>query len=324
MGDEKDLRNDRDRREYQKYFSRMLRGPTIVPFDFTDKETGVSIYIGYMLCRTQSMFRWTGLPDTIPQRDLELLLQCNGYAGVCPVDGDLYALCGGLGGMPDAYYRPTKLTIANPALKYNATLTIGTECALIRNDPLLMGLMPMASRYATQMTEVDLSMLLATINSRIINAITTPDDRTKDAAIAFLKQIADGKPGVMADTNFFESIKSLPFSGETGSRTLTDLIEMMQYIKASWYNDLGLNANYNMKRESLNSAESQLNNDALTPLVDLMLSSRREGAAEINRLYGTSISVDLASAWESNAREEDAELTALEEGAPDDGQTETE
>ena len=81
---------------------------------------------------------------------------------------------------------------------------------------------------------------------------------------------------------------------------LTNLIESMQYYKASFFNELGLNANYNMKRESINSGESQLNNDALLPLIDDMLNNRKRCAEEVNKRFGTHITVGFASSWEDN------------------------
>ena len=97
-----------------------------------------------------------------------------------------------------------------------------------------------------------------------------------------------------------------------------NLIELEQYLKASWYNELGLNANYNMKRESINSGESQLNNDMLIPLVDDMLKRRKEGAEKVNNMFGTNITVELASAWEDNQEEIDE---ALEEGTEESEET---
>ena len=67
-----------------------------------------------------------------------------------------------------------------------------------------------------------------------------------------------------------------------------------------------------MKRESLNSAESQLNDDALLPLIDDMLHQRQAGAEKINAMFGTSISVDYASAWEDNIEELEAKQDNLE------------
>ena len=63
-----------------------------------------------------------------------------------------------------------------------------------------------------------------------------------------------------------------------------------------------------MKRESINSGESQLNNDMLLPLIDDMLKQRQEGAEKVNDMFGTSITVELASSWEDNQEEIDNAL----------------
>lgn len=296
---------------YNRLVMRLIPGAEC--YNPADKVRVVNDHIRYMLARTQSMFIWDGLPDTIPARSLELLLQLNGFAGVLPVGDDLYAMYGGLGGEPDPYYRPTILTVANPALNYSANLRINEECCIILGDSLVAGLLPMLSRYATALCENELSIRLATINARTTSLISAPDDRTKEAGEKYLSDLADGKQGVIAENGFLDGIRTQPYASTGYNNTLTALIETEQYLKASMYNELGLNANYNMKRESLNSAESQLNDDALLPLVDDMLSCRQYGAEKINKMFGTSISVRLASAWEDNQIELDAKQDAITE-----------
>lgn len=288
------------------------------PYEFSCKDGCINQHIEYMLNRTQSMFKWTGLPDSIPQRVLELFLQINGNVCFYEYNGTLYVFVGGLGGEPNVYYMPTKYTISNPALKFSKTLEIDTDCVVMPNDSMYSGLIPLFSRYATAMTETELSIDMAIVNSRIVDLISAPDDRTKESAIKFIEDIRCGKLGVIAENSFLNGIKAQPYGNTGNSNTLTNLIEMMQYQKASWFNELGLNANYNMKRESLNSAESQLNNDALLPLVDNMLEMRRVGAEKVNAMFGTSISVDFASSWEDNIEEIEAEQENIS------GQPETE
>ena len=81
-----------------------------------DKDTAVNHYIDNYLTKTQSMFVYENLPVTIPQSELEHLLQTTGNCFVTDVDGDLYALSGSTGGLLDAYNRPTQYIVANPAL----------------------------------------------------------------------------------------------------------------------------------------------------------------------------------------------------------------
>lgn len=279
-------------------------------YDFNDKEAAVRNYIAYMLDRTQRIFEYKGLPDTIPQRMLEFLLQVNGYACFGECKGELYAFYGGLGGEPDAYYRPTICVVANPYLKFNKSFKIDEDCVIMRNDSLLYGLLPLFSRYATAMAENDISFRLSSVNTRIEFLLSAPDDSTKQAAEKFLKDIEEGKQGVIASNEFLEGIKAQEVG--RSMRTFTDLIEYQQYLKASWFNEIGLNANYNMKREKLSTTESQMNNDALLPLVEDMLEQRRLACEKINEMFGTDISVDFASSWEKLLKEFEAESNQLD------------
>ncbi len=288
---------------FNRYVSSMFERVGVGPFDFSNKDEATFQHVLYMLNRTQSMFRWEGLPDSIPARVLELYLQINGNVCFYEYDGKLYAFTGGLGGEPDVYYRPTVYTIANPALNISRNLKIDEDCIVIPNDALYLGLMPLFSRYATMVSETELSMQIAVINSRIISLLSAPDDRSKKSAEKYLEDVKDGKLGVVGDNAFLEGVRAQPYAQTGATNNLTNLIEFMQYTKASWFNEIGLNANYNMKRESLNSSESQLNNDALLPLVDDMLTQRRLGAERVNAHFGTSIRVSLASSWEDNAQE---------------------
>lgn len=280
------------------------------PFDFRRKKQALQLKVNHMLNRLSSMFKWEGLPDTIPQRMLELYLMSSGACAVTKVGEELYAFTGGLGGEPDEYYRPTIFTVANPYLEFNEMLRIDEECALVLNDTCHAGLLGLLEQYGTAMVENELSMQIATINSRVMSIITAEDDNAKASADKFLEDIESGKLSAIGARKFFEGVQTQPYAVR-GATALTDLIEYEQYLKASLFNELGLNANYNMKRESLNSAESQLNNDALTPLIDDMLNCRKRGADKINELYGTEITVEFSSAWKDNELESAAELAAI-------------
>lgn len=269
-------------------------------FDFRNKEENTGLYINYMLSRTINMFEWKGLPSTMPQRDLELLLQVNGYCGIVEHEGKLYAMRGGLGGEPNPYYMPTELIVANPSLDFSASLKIDKDCVIIPSDSMYTGFLPMFRRYASQLVENDISLQMVNILSRMQVILSANDDRTKKSSEEFVKKIINGDLSVIAESEFIEGLKSgLSVDRSTQNSTrFTDYIELQQYIKASWFNEIGLNANYNMKRESINSDEAQLNGDSLTPLVDDMLLQRKNGCEKINMMFGTNVSVDLSPTWQ--------------------------
>lgn len=277
-------------------------GLTLGEYDFRDKTRCIEQKIIRMLDRTQSMFKWSGLPDSIPEYILERFLQTHGDVCFYKHNGSLYVFVGGVGDKPDVYYRPTRYIISNPALDLSVQPLIDKECVLMLNDTYHQGLLPLYREHATSIVETELSMNIATINSRLISAIAASDDKTRASAEKYLQDIAEGKQGVIAETAFLEGLKVLPYTSGSNN-TIMSLIELMQYQKASWYNDLGLSANYNMKREALNSSETVIDNDILLPLIDDMLKCRKVGAEKVNAMYGTDIRVELASSWEDNQEE---------------------
>lgn len=270
----------------------------VTKYDFKNKNKNLNDYITYMLNRSIIMFKYHNLPETMPQREIELLLQTNGWGCVCEIDGNLYALNGGLGGVPNAYNMPTEIIISNPYLKFNKTLTIDTDCVVIPNDSMYVGLLPLYNRYCTMLVENDITMILATVNKRIQNLLSANDDNTVESAKSFLKKVYEGELGVIAESKLFDSLK-VNNSSTNAQVSLTDLFEFEQYIKASLYNEIGLSANYNMKRERLTSAEVETNTDNLYPLVDDMINQRRKSVKKINEMFGTNIEVEFNSSWDN-------------------------
>ncbi len=294
-----------------------------VVYDFTDKTKLVNDLVRYMLIRTQAMFEYTGLPETIPQKFLEAYIQTSGFSGIVKVRGELYAMWGGLGGVPDVYYQPTVLTVANPALNYSAELEIGKDCEIIRNDFLFEGLLPLCSRYATLLAENFISIRMASINKRTQTFLRADNDRDKQAADKFVSDLVAGKLSAVMTTPFFDGITAQPYGQNSGSSQITELTELHQYLESKWFNDLGLQANYNMKRESLSAAELGLNNDIMLPMIDQMLLCRQQDLEKVNAMFGTNISAKLSSAWEDVQLESEyaiEEMKAEAEGVQTSGQ----
>lgn len=261
-----------------------------------DKDTAVTEFIANTLAKTQSMFEYEGLPDSIPQKELERLLQTTGNVFVTKVDGVLYALTGGKGGEPDVYGRATLYTVANPALKLSKTYDIQKDGVLIENDTNGESLLPLIGRYAVLYTDGLISLNTASVLTRITMLISASDDKTKQSADDFLRKIQDGEFSIIGENAFFKGV-NMQTAPTTNSVYITQLIEMIQYYKASMYNELGLNANYNMKRERLNLGEVSMNVDVLLPYVDNMLKERQNAVEKINEMFDTEISVKLASSW---------------------------
>lgn len=299
----------------------MANNSKLPSFDFTyctDKQKVFEHYCKYMFTRTQSMFVYEGLPDTIPVQWLEQYLQRNGSCCIAEHEGKLFALLGNAGGEYDEYYQPTIYVVANPWLNLSKTFKIGEDCVYCRNDYDAIGLNPLICRYAGLMTENLLTVRLADINMRMMNLLSAPDDNTLQSTKQYLKDLEEGKLGVVGETPFFEGLKLQSKNIGSGDYMI-QFIELQQYLKGSLYNELGINANFNMKREALSGQELAMNDDALMPLIDDMLKQRRAMCDNLNQMFGLNVSVDYGSTWHSNVVEKqlvaDTELGASPEGA---------
>ena len=288
-----------------------------------DKKQSANAYYRYFLARLSRMFEYKNLPDTIPHEILDRYLMNNGIACITEVEGKLYVFYGNMGGPQDVYYRPTEFIISNPHVKsdgqlFTANIPIfdhyqpteevpGAELGqprgcLIRNDTEWQGLAPLLSRYSYLMAENTLTLRTADVMLRIVALITAPSDKEKAAANEYLKSIENGILSTIGESAFFDGVKLQSPPSNNGSY-LTQFIEYQQYLKGSLYNEIGLSANYNMKREAIGKGESTLDEDALLPLADNMLLCRKQDLALVNEMFGTEIEVSFSSAWLENELE---------------------
>ena len=273
-----------------------------------DKDQNVNNFIDTMFCKTNEMFTWKNLPKTVPQAELEYLLQSNGTMFFTKVGEDFYALLGTLGGQINAYYEPTKYTVANVALNLSKMYDIERDGVLIRNDLRCNGLIPILSKYASMLTDCEISLNTMSILMRVMFLISASDDKTKKSAEEFMSKIINGNYSIIADSQFFDGIKAQGMT-QSFSQLIPQMIELTQYIKASALNEIGLNANYNMKKERITEQEYTLNIDALMPFAENMLNCRKKAVEKINKMYGLNIEVSLNSVWETNQAELESETT---------------
>lgn len=287
-----------------------------------DKKMLINSYIKNMINRTMQMFDWQGLPDTIPKKDLEQLLQLTGSATIAQAPQGIFAFRSGLGGVPNAYYLPTISIVANPALNFNKELVIDKDCVVMLNDSTYNGLTSINAKFASLLAELDITIRYTIINARLPYLIKTNTVDEADNAKEILKDIEDGvKLGFIADSWSDLSFTTYPYFSNL---QINELIELYQYLKSQWYQELGLNSNYNMKRESLNQYEISSDTNILTPLVQDMLEQREIACDKINTMFGLNVSVKLAGAWDTVQQEEELSIEQYENGGEDDGSTDDE
>lgn len=266
-----------------------------------------------------SMFDYEGLPEKIPKKDIEFQFLSYGYSCIPleKIDNNYYSFVGGLGGLLDAYYIPTQIVIANPFLNYNKTLKIGKDCVLILNDDMFKGMNIYLSKYASLLTALDISFYWGIVDTRVQKLYEANNDDIASSIKSVLQHIEIGDElKTIAGKPLFDMLKVHEYSSATQTTTnLKALIETRQYILAQFFIGIGLNANYNMKRESLNENELNADSDTLLPLIDNMLECRQKGFDEFNSKTGEKVRVKLSKRWQDIRASLDAMLKEQENQA---------
>lgn len=265
-----------------------------------DKKRLIDHYIKLLFERSIMMFEYDGLPETIPKVDLELIKQTYGSVTIAKAnDGKLYAFYGGLGGVLNEYYHPTISVVANPYLNLTKTYEIGKDCVVIKNDIFYDGLFTFNQKYAELLAECDISIRKCLVNLRIDNFVVSHDEDTKTSIEKFFKDIENGELGFIGSKKFLdESLIQIHAIASHSNNPLKDLIEMQNFIISSWYIDLGLNANYNMKRESLTDAETNADDKTLIPFIEQMRMCAEDGVKKMNEMFDLNVSVKFSKVWQ--------------------------
>ncbi|MBQ1294537.1 MAG: hypothetical protein IIY21_10890 [Clostridiales bacterium] len=304
---------------------------------FRKKQDRLNDHIANNLNRTLTMFKYGGLPEELHERDIEFTYQTQGHGSLTYKDGRTRFFYGTFAPPINYLYENTGYRIVNPwaegvdglyrivnlapvdmgADQYDE----GKECVIIRNDPLCVGLLPIFTKYGMFEVENNLTMFLSDVNLRQIIQMIATDDSAYESALQVLRDIEAGKQGIIMDDAFGDNgFRGNPLT--VPANFMIQLIEFSQYIKATECNEIGIDANYNMKRERINDEEVSQNADILRPLVDVMLEERKEGYNAFRDYTGgeVDIQVEFDSVWSKYNRDyqmavpnEDGEETTSEE-----------
>ena len=278
-----------------------------------DVEDNFKVYFDLLVNKVCRMFVWENLPDNIDQRYLETQLLLVGKAAFTKINDKFYVVSGNWGGEPNAYYLPTLWTMANPILGskqlrirqkdgsdkvegLDAILIGNSDIDLLRDDCRKGGLYGLIYQTAGLLADNISSLNVAQINGRaatIYQADSEADARTGEQT---LQEIYSGKPYKILSQNILEKFTITPVAGSGTNSTLMTLIEAHQYILAQFFNEIGVGGNWNMKRERINTAETELMTDSLDINIQSMLKCREEAVEKINKLFGLNISVKLNEA----------------------------
>lgn len=263
----------------------------------------------YLMISLVSMFDWQGLPDTIRPDLLETLWITQGTAGVTDFGLDLYT---GTGGYCGEYknFMSTEYLVTNPGIG-DKTFKVGSGGVVGWNNSLRMPDIQLM-QYASIMTEIDVSERCNVLYSRLL-PIPRVHDTTEQTAIQdIIKKMLTGEFAAVISDNVQDSLFGDPQHPDSRFFDLSHVadIDKLQYLNQyrdniikRWYQMYGQGMQTTSKLAQQTTDELH-GNDAVSMIIPLdRLKCRKKFADELNKMYGTSVSVEFSEAYKDSYQE---------------------
>lgn len=250
-----------------------------------------SYYYYKLMLVARSLFEWENLPNNMDERWIEKYLftsgKCIFYKD--PVMGYMVAGLAQQGGV-NCYGDPTSVyPVAENYVYSGDKLVNGENCYVIRNNDLMLPNFPIIRHYAYKLCNIDRAI------DTNVEAVKTPiivrcSEKQKLSLKNAINQRKDNEPVIwasdLADIN--EMVDTLTTNAPI---VFPQLQTQKHMILNEVFTDLGIN-NANMdKRERMVANEVEANNEQVKACEDVMLKARQQACKEINRIFGTNISV---------------------------------
>ena len=274
-----------------------------------DVQKNFQTYFDMLVNKCCNLFKWEGLPDTVDERFLMEQLILTGK--VCWFkDGDkLYTLNGNVGGEPNVYYEPQYWIVANPVIgskqlrirqKDGSKEVDGLDGILMTltdadylSDRTKGGLFRLIYQTAGLLADNISSLNVSQINGRVCQLWTVDNDSEARTVEEIVRDMYDGHPYRILSQDLISKIGTVPAAQSGQTNTLLNLIEAHRNIWQNFFSEIGIGYAGNMKRERVNEAEIGLQKGNLDINVYCMLKNLQDGVEMVNKLFETSISVDL-------------------------------
>lgn len=244
----------------------------------------------HLLERVQRIFVWKGLPDTLPQKEIEMPLFLRGYVGICDYKYELSAFNGTMHGVTKYIDEHTDFNAFCPIDTF--TRKIDKDIIVVDNTSLRNPLLPLIHHYSIMLAHADVTLVDALINVRDCGGVPiATTEKQKKSIEEYQTKVYKGQYGVISDIGNL----GLQFVG--GSRgtgqTLKEIYEVREKLVKSFYQSLGIKGAF---EKNNNAVDSEVTSDNALLQINIhdMLECRKKGVEKINNLFGTSWSVDLA------------------------------
>lgn len=256
----------------------------------------------FLYSRIMNIFEYENVPEEIDLQSLKLFLFFRGKIVFYKIGNEYLIQPFDYTDKLNKYYIPTNGRVVNPWLPIghqNWEFSVEDEAIIYNSTPdvrkfaLHSIVSDLIWKTANQLAENDISYYCIQRNHRLVAIFTAESDKQKAECNRVLDRLYEGYPDITMEEDLVSHIKVNPITMNSTRSSITELIEFQQYVLANFYHSFGINSNYNLKREQLNSNEIDVNKEVLRLNIDDMLKCREEGVSKVNAKYGLDIRVHL-------------------------------
>ena len=292
------------------------------------KNAAEQMHFHNLLTAALSRFKYEGLPDTMPANFVEGVFLTNGTAGTGRDNksGELYTVPGGYYGEYAGYlpkmYKGVLVDI-NIDGEAGKDVAVGWNNSALMPDLILM-------QYASILAEIDVSEKCNVLYSRFLRIPKVKDEKEKQAITSAIKNISDGKVDALISSNIHDARELIAGDKEENFLDLVDVreIDKLQYLNQyrdniikRFFQIFGQKSQVSSKMAQMTDDEIHSNDSISMVLSYDALRQRQRWAEDVNRIFGTNITVDFSECWKDEVKEmaagEDVQPVENEGGADD-------
>lgn len=296
-----------------------MRNKGFLPGDSRDRGmTTEAMYIRILQELSMARFKWTGLPVTVDERYLEMVLHQQGMALFYKDEkvGRFLAV-NAAGHGTNMYGNPTSFTTADNNLQRQVSSKQGVP---IWHNAMRIPDWDVVYLFAKKLADVEKTIDVNLVSMRNTQLIFV-DEEERHTYMQMTRQMDEGQPRIFGTRSLDPSrITTVQLGVDK------DQVKNLMEVKARRWNEamtlLGINNTNQEKKERMVGAEVEGNKDQVTAVRSIHLKARKRAAEEINRIFrkdGLNVSVD----WDETATQS-AQIMGMSLGIGQDDVTDKE
>ena len=248
----------------------------------------------YLSATAMSMFRYEGLPGNVRPEDLERMLLENGELIFTKWRDEFYIFQFTGTGKQNYLGEWDSYQVNNPYINCNHVFT-DKDAVRVRNTDNSVSLSGMLDMYSELLSESYITLNMSDVNARLSFLISAGDNATKTSAELFLKQVYEGKQGIIGSQPLLDSLSVNPLADH---KDFQSVIQLNKFYYSDFFQKIGLTNLYNNVHDRISATETQFTATSIYPFVDNMKKNREAAIEKINKLFGLNVSVEFTSSWD--------------------------